>query len=175
MPSPMIRLRQKNAIDVERRNVAMSMAHEDHINTGHFIRNRYRLVFMWQLSWTYFTRTQILTQAHVHGDNDYVDLLLLTQNRDPLAGLADRRVKFQACIVWWIVPVRNAGSCEAENTDFHSRKLFDDVWLVMGFLRCYFVSVGRQPGKLCFTARFLQNLETKVVLVISNCHCIVVE
>src|SRR5688572_32548424 len=99
MPPPVIRLRQKNSIDIERRNVAMSMAHEDDIDAGHFVRDRYSLVFVWQLPWTYFTRTQVLTEAHVHSDDDDINLLLLTQNRNPLAGLADRRVKFQTCIV----------------------------------------------------------------------------
>jgi len=105
----MIRLREKHSVDVERRDVAMCVAHEDNVDARDFFRDCDRFVFVWNLSGTHFAGAQILAETHVHRNDNYVCALLVAQNRNPLASFCDRLMKFETSVVWRIVPVRNAG------------------------------------------------------------------
>src|SRR5262245_33078603 len=175
MSPPLVCLRQQYAVEVQRRNLAMSMAHEDNVDSGHFLRNRDRLVLVWYLSRTRFTGAQVLAESHVHCDNHDVNFLCRSQRCDPLARLNHRVTKFEAGIVRWIVPVRNSWRSEPKNPDPDAGNFFNNVWLVMSALRSLFVSVSGKPRKLRLAPRFLQHLESEVVLVVSDRHCVVVE
>ncbi len=129
------------------------MAHEDDVDAGNFLRDRDRLVLVWNLSGVHFTRAKIFLETHVHGDDNHVNTFLLAQNRNPLAGFDERLMKFETGIVRRIVPVRHAGRGETKNSDFYTANFLDDVRFVMRFLGCSVVCVGREPGKVCFAAR----------------------
>ena len=59
----------------KRRNVAMRVAHEDHIDARNLFSDADRVVFMRHLTGTDFSGTQILTESHVH--RDYYDINFL--------------------------------------------------------------------------------------------------
>src|SRR6185503_1983018 len=112
----------------------MRVAHENDVDAWNLFRNRDRLVLMWNLPRIYFTRAQILAQAHVHRDDDDVRLLLLAQDRNPLARFVDGFVKLEARVVRRVVPVGNARSRQTEDADSYARDFLHNVWLVMWFL-----------------------------------------
>jgi hypothetical protein len=59
MSSPGIGLRDKNAIDVQRRHVPMSVPHEDHIDTWNLFRYLNGVVLMRHLTGTHFTGPEV--------------------------------------------------------------------------------------------------------------------
>src|SRR5688500_5737307 len=111
----------------------MRVPHEDHVNARDLVRDVDRLVLVWNLSGIHFTRAKIFFQAHVHGDDNNVSAFLPAQNWDPLASFGDWLTKFETGVVWWIVPMRHAGSGEPENSDSHAADFFDDVRFVTRF------------------------------------------
>src|SRR5690349_8345980 len=109
----------------------MSVAHEDHVDSGYLLCNRNGFVFMRHLSRTNFTSSQILTQPHVHSHDYDVNLLFCSQHVYPFPCLRNGIVKFETGIVGWVVPVGNAWRCESEYSNFHAGDIANQVRLVM--------------------------------------------
>ena len=175
MPAPAVCLRQENAIDVKRRHLAMRVAHENQIYSRHLPGNRHRLVLIWHLSRIYLACAQVFRKTHVHGNHYHVRSLFLAQNLNPLPGFAYRFAKLQTSVIRRIFPIGNTRCGETENSDTHTQNFLNYVRLVMSLVASGFVSVRGQPGKLRFAARLFQHFQTKVVFMISNRHCVVMQ